>query len=86
VGDVASLEKEGSVATPAIRTVPSEGGWANKPAGSDDVLSRHETKGDAVEAGRAQARQDRAEHIIHEQDGTIGERNRYGSDPTSSAG
>jgi hypothetical protein len=29
---------------------------------------------------------DKAEHIIHKQDGTIGERNSYGSDPTSSAG
>jgi Uncharacterized protein conserved in bacteria (DUF2188) len=74
------------VATPAIHTVPAEGGWANKRAGSDDVLSSHDTKADAVAAGRTQAIQDQAEHIIHEQDGTIGERNSYGSDPTSSAG
>ena len=74
------------MATPAIHTVPSEGGWANKRAGSDGVLSTHDTKADAVAAGRTQAMEDEAEHIIHEQDGTIGERNSYGSDPRSSSG
>lgn len=45
------------------------------------MLSQHETKQDAVGAGRAQAIRDQPEHIIHKEDGTIGERNSYGSDP-----
>lgn len=66
----------------AIHTVPASGSWENKRAGEDAALSRHDTKQEAVEAGRAQAMRDETEHIIHEQDGTIGERNSYGSDPT----
>lgn len=69
------------MATPAIHTVPASGRWENKRAGEGAALSRHETKEEAVEAGRAQAMRDQAEHIIHKEDGTIGERNSYGSDP-----
>jgi Uncharacterized protein conserved in bacteria (DUF2188) len=69
------------MATPAIHTVPASGRWENKRAGKGVTLSRHETKQEAVEAGRAQATRDRAEHIIHKEDGRIGERNSYGSDP-----
>jgi hypothetical protein len=69
------------MATPAIHTVPASGGWENKRAGQDAALSQHVTKEEAVEAGRAQAMRDQAEHIIHKEDGTIGERNSYGSDP-----
>jgi Uncharacterized protein conserved in bacteria (DUF2188) len=69
------------MATPAIHTVPASGRWENKRAGEGSALSRHETKEEAVEAGRAQAIRDQAEHIIHKEDGTIGERNSYGSDP-----
>jgi hypothetical protein len=69
------------MATPAIHTVPASGVWENKRAGEDTALSQHETKAEAVEAGRAQAMSDKAEHIIHKEDGTIGERNSYGSDP-----
>jgi hypothetical protein len=69
------------MATPAIHTVPASGRWENKRAGEGSPLSRHETKEEAVEAGRAQAVRDQAEQIIHKEDGTIGERNSYGSDP-----
>ena len=69
------------MATPAIHTVPASGRWENKRAGEGAAFSRHETKEEAVEAGRAQAMRDQAEHIIHKEDGTIGERNSYGSDP-----
>jgi hypothetical protein len=69
------------MATPAIHTVPASGRWENKRASEGSPLSRHETKEEAVEAGRAQAIRDQAEHIIHKEDGTIGERNSYGSDP-----
>jgi hypothetical protein len=69
------------MAAPGIHTVPASGRWENKRAGEGSALSRHETKEEAVEAGRAQAIRDQAEHIIHKEDGRIGERNSYGSDP-----
>ena len=74
------------MANAAIHTVPAGTEWENKRAGSDDVLSHHGTKAEAVQAGRAQAMTDHAEHIIHGQDGAISERNSYGNDPTSSKG
>jgi hypothetical protein len=70
------------MAPPATHTVPASGAWENKRAGEDTPLSRHDTKEEAVAAGRTQAMTDKTEHIIHEADGTIGERNSYGSDPT----
>jgi hypothetical protein len=36
---------------------------------------------EAVAAGRAMARAERTEHLIHNLDGTIAERNSYGADP-----
>ena len=64
-----------------IHTVPVDNGWANKREGEDRYFSRHAAKEDAVDAGRAAARNDKVEHLIHRQDGTIGERNSYGNDP-----
>ena len=74
------------MANAAIHTVPAGTEWENKRAGSDDVLSRHGTQAAAVEAGRAQAMTEQAEHVIHGEDGAIRERNSYGNDPTSSKG
>ena len=64
-----------------IHTVPdSEGtGWRNVSDGA--TVSAHDTKQGAVEKGREIARQENAEHIIHNLDGRIGETNSYGNDP-----
>jgi hypothetical protein len=64
-----------------VHTVPSPvtSGWWNKVGGK--VISRHRLKDDAVEAGRAIARDLKVEHTIHLSDGTIGEKNSYGNDP-----
>ena len=64
-----------------IHTVPRGGQWANVAEGRDDAISTHATKEEAVDAGRQRARQDQVEHLIHNEDGTIGERNSYGPDP-----
>ena len=40
-----------------------------------------DTKEDAVEAGRAEARRRKTEHVIHDEDGSIAERNSYGKRP-----
>jgi hypothetical protein len=37
-------------------------------------------------AGRERARQDKTEHVVHNQDGVISERNSYGNDPASRPG
>ncbi len=54
-------------------------GWVNKVGG--DVASRHRTKGNAVERGREIARDNKAEHAIHNKDGQISQKNSYGNDP-----
>lgn len=63
-----------------IHTVHKNGQWVNEEEGGG-TLSRHTTKDAAVAAGRDEARRRRTEHVIHRMDGTIEERNSYGSDP-----
>ena len=53
--------------------------WVNKL--DKRVLSRHDTKEAATEAGRVAAKQLGVEHSIHRQDGAITEKNSYGNDP-----
>jgi len=74
------------VAEPAIHTVFASGAWETKRAGDDTVLSRHDTKADAVAAGRDEARRVKTEHIIHDQEGVIRERHSYGNDPADRPG
>ena len=40
----------------------------------------------AVAAGRQEVINRKTEHVIHNQDGTISERNSYGNDPASRSG
>ncbi len=69
-----------------IHTVYADGVWRNKREEADDYVSQHETKEEAVTAGRELARSERAEHVIHNQDGVIAERNSYGNDPADREG
>ena len=66
---------------PPVHTVPHGDGWANRREGSDRVSRKFATKKEAQQAGRATARRESTEHLIHKRDGTIGERNSYGNDP-----
>ena len=63
-----------------VHTVHKEGVWVNEVEGEGE-LSRHNTKEEAVSAGREAARARSTEHVIHHVDGTIAERNSYGNDP-----
>jgi hypothetical protein len=63
-----------------IHTVHRDGRWLNEVEGGE-ILSTHQTKEEAVDAGRGFAQQRRTEHVIHNMDGTIAERNSYGGDP-----
>lgn len=64
-----------------VHTVKHGDGWANRREGASRVSKTFDTKAQAQEAGRATARRENTEHLIHKQDGTIGERNSYGNDP-----
>lgn len=69
-----------------IHTVPTDDGWANRREGAKRASSTHATKAEAQAAGRTAAKKDGVEHLIHKRDGTIGNRNSYGNDPTPSKG
>ena len=66
---------------PPVHTVPHDDGWANRREGSDRVNKIYPTKKEAQQAGRATAKREGTEHLIHNRDGKIGERNSYGNDP-----
>jgi hypothetical protein len=69
-----------------VHTVHADGSWRNTLEGADALPGTYETKADAVEAGREEARRRKTEHVIHNEDGTIGERNSYGADPADRPG
>ena len=62
-----------------VHTVPSGTSWANKQGGRE--ISSHRTKSAAETEGRRQAKRDGTEHVIHNRDGKIGEKNSYGNVP-----
>lgn len=64
-----------------VHTVKHGDGWANKREGSPSVAKVYDTKKKAQEAGRDTAKKSRTEHVIHNKDGRIGEKNSYGRDP-----
>jgi hypothetical protein len=75
------------VAEGFVHTVYKNGAWANTIEGDDQSLSgTHETKEQAVAAGREEAIRRGTEHVIHTVDGPIGERNSYGGDPVHRPG
>ena len=62
-----------------VHTVPAGNGWSNKQGGQE--TSHHRTKANAEIDGRQQAKQGHTEHVIHNKNGQIGEKNSYGNDP-----
>jgi hypothetical protein len=69
-----------------VHTVHKGGQWINEIEGGAAFGGSNATKDDAVSAGRERATQDKTEHVIHNEDGTISERNSYGNDPASRPG
>ena len=69
-----------------VHTVYKQGNWLNEIEGGSEIDSHYLTKDAAAAAGRTAAKARKTEHIIHNQDGTISERNSYGSDPVSRPG
>ena len=70
-----------------VHTVPVDGHWENTVAGQDGMVGGpHRTKSEAVAAGRTEAQRRKTEHVIHNEDGSIAERNSYGGDPAQRPG
>ena len=69
-----------------VHTVPREGKWLNEVEGGERASSTHDTKDEAVAAGRGLARNRKTEHVIHNSAGTFGERQSYGGDPARRPG
>lgn len=64
-----------------IHVVPHPKGWAVKREGAVRASSVHDRKADALAAGRAIARKDKVELVIHGRDGKIQDSDSYGNDP-----
>ena len=69
-----------------VHTVHRDGQWINEVEGGERASSTHATKDEAVAAGRELARNRKTEHVIHNVDGKIGDRNSYGNDPNHRPG
>lgn len=69
-----------------IETFHEDGAWHNRVEGHARVNGDHDTKAEAVEAGRELARSLEVEHIIKNEDGQIAERYSYGNDPRTVKG
>ena len=69
-----------------IHTVYKGDQWINELEGGEAFGGGYANKEEAVAAGRGRAKQYKTEHVIHNQDGKIGERNSYGNDPASRTG
>jgi uncharacterized protein YdaT len=64
-----------------IHVTPHQDGWAVKKEGGERASSVHDTKAEALEQGRDQARNDHVELVIHRKDGTIQDSDSFGNDP-----
>jgi uncharacterized protein DUF2188 len=70
-----------------VHTVRKDGRWCTIIEDQHGSLGEtFEKKEEAVEAGRAEARRRQTEHVIHNEDGSIAERNSYGNDPANRPG
>jgi len=63
-----------------VHTVPHGDGWANMREGGKRVAKVFRTKEQASAAGRETAMREHVEHLIHNSDNKVGERNSYGND------
>lgn len=64
-----------------IHVVPHPEGWATKKEGAEKAGRVFETKQEAMEQGREQAKRENVELVPHKKDGTVQNPNSYGNDP-----
>ncbi len=58
-----------------------EGGWDVKRGGAERASSHHNTKQEAIQAGRQISNNQNTELRIHNKDGKIAESDSHGNDP-----
>ncbi|MDT7543358.1 MAG: hypothetical protein QOE33_3262 [Acidobacteriota bacterium] len=61
--------------------VPADGRWGVRGAGNGRLTSVHNTQGEAAEAAREIAINQRSEVVIHRRNGQIRDSDSYGNDP-----
>ncbi len=59
----------------------SDGSWAVIGEGDSRASSLHDTQGEAIDAGRPIAQQNRSELVIHDRGNKIRDKDSYGNDP-----
>ena len=65
-----------------IHVVPHEGGnWATRKEGAQRAGGIYPTKAEAMDEGRAQAKREKTELVIHGRDGKIQDSDSFGKDP-----
>lgn len=62
------------------------GKWENKKEGASRSSSTADTKVEAQNLAKNQAKKESLEHVIKNKDGKISEKNSYGNDPSSTKG
>ena len=63
-----------------VHVTPHNNGWQVVRDGADRASSVHPTQADAEAAGRATARREEVEFLLHGRDGQIRARDSYGND------
>jgi Uncharacterized protein conserved in bacteria (DUF2188) len=63
-----------------------DGGWNVRRGGSDRASSHHDTKREAIDAGREVSRNQGTEFRIHNRDGRIASSDSHGGDPNPPKG
>lgn len=64
-----------------VHVVPNDGKWSVKQEGRATPLSTHQTQAAAANAGRAVAKANASELVIHARNGQIRDKDSYGNDP-----
>ncbi len=64
-----------------IHVVPHKEGWATKKEGASRAGAVTDTKAEALERAREQAKRENVEVVIHKKDGKIQDSDSYGNDP-----
>ena len=64
-----------------IHVVPHRDGWATKKEGASRAGAVTDTKAEALERAREQAKRENVEVVIHKKDGRIQDSDSYGNDP-----
>jgi len=64
-----------------IHVVPHEDKWATRKEGAQRAGGIYPTKTEALDQGRAQAKREKTELVIHGKDGKIQDSDSFGKDP-----